>query len=196
MIQKSNHTISESDLIAGCIAGDRKMQEELYNRFAPKMYAVCLRYANNSEDAQDLLQEGFIKVYKNLHRFRAEGSFEGWIRRVFINSSIEHYRRKSAKLSTVSDKEESTIEDNDISALDNLAEKDIIKLIQDLSPGYRTVFNLYVVEGYSHKEIGELLNISEGTSKSQLARAKAILQKKVTQYLSDTQKSYNRKNNG
>ena len=196
MIQKSNHTISESDLIAGCIAGDRKMQEELYNRFAPKMYAVCLRYANNSEDAQDLLQEGFIKVYKNLHRFRAEGSFEGWIRRVFINSSIEHYRRKSAKLATVSDKEESTIEDNDISALDNLAEKDIINLIQDLSPGYRTVFNLYVVEGYSHKEIGELLNISEGTSKSQLARAKAILQKKVTQYLSDTQKSYNRKNNG
>jgi RNA polymerase sigma-70 factor (ECF subfamily) len=196
LISKSNHTISESDLIAGCIAGDRKMQEELYNRFASKMYAVCLRYANNSDDAQDLLQEGFIKVYKNLHRFRAEGSFEGWVRRVFINSSIEHYRKKQAKLTTVSDKEENTIEDSDISALDSLAERDIINLIQDLSPGYRTVFNLYVIEGYSHKEIGELLNISEGTSKSQLARAKSILQKKVTQYLSDTQKSYNRKNNG
>jgi len=196
LIPKSNHTISESDLIAGCIAGDRKMQEELYNRFASKMYAVCLRYANNSDDAQDLLQEGFIKVYKNLHRFRAEGSFEGWVRRVFINSSIEHYRKKQAKLTTVSDKEENTIEDSDISALDSLAERDIINLIQDLSPGYRTVFNLYVIEGYSHKEIGELLNISEGTSKSQLARAKSILQKKVTQYLSDTQKSYNRKNNG
>lgn len=172
------------------------MQEELYNRFASKMYAVCLRYANNSDDAQDLLQEGFIKVYKNLHRFRAEGSFEGWVRRVFINSSIEHYRKKQAKLTTVSDKEENTIEDSDISALDSLAERDIINLIQDLSPGYRTVFNLYVIEGYSHKEIGELLGISEGTSKSQLARAKSILQKKVTQYLSDTQKSYNRKNNG
>lgn len=196
MIPKSNHTISESDLIAGCIAGDRKMQEELYNRFASKMYAVCLRYANNADDAQDLLQEGFIKVYKNLHRFRAEGSFEGWVRRVFINSSIEHYRKKQAKLTTVSDKEENTIEDSDISALDSLAERDIINLIQDLSPGYRTVFNLYVIEGYSHKEIGELLGISEGTSKSQLARAKSILQKKVTQYLSDTQKSYNRKNNG
>jgi RNA polymerase sigma-70 factor (ECF subfamily) len=196
LIPKSNHTISESDLIAGCIAGDRKMQEELYNRFASKMYAVCLRYANNSDDAQDLLQEGFIKVYKNLHRFRAEGSFEGWVRRVFINSSIEHYRKKQAKLTTVSDKEENTIEDSDISALDSLAERDIINLIQDLSPGYRTVFNLYVIEGYSHKEIGELLGISEGTSKSQLARAKSILQKKVTQYLSDTQKSYNRKNNG
>lgn len=192
MYEKSNHTISESDLISGCIEGDRRMQEELYNRFAPKMYAVCLRYANNADDAQDLLQEGFIKVYKNLHRFRAEGSFEGWIRRVFVNSSIEHFRKKSAKLSTVSDKEESTIEDTDITALDNLAEKDIIRLIQDLSPGYRTVFNLYVIEGYAHKEIGELLGISEGTSKSQLARAKAILQKKVTQYLSDTQKSYTR----
>lgn len=196
MSKISNHTISESDLIAGCIAGDRKMQEELYNRFASKMYAVCLRYANNADDAQDLLQEGFIKVYKNLHRFRAEGSFEGWVRRVFINSSIEHYRRKAAKLSTVSDKEESTIEDHDISAIDTLAEKDIINLIQDLSPGYRTVFNLYVIEGYSHREIGEMLNISEGTSKSQLARAKGILQKKVTQYLSDTQKAYNKQKNG
>ena len=168
------------------------MQEELYNRFAPKMYAVCLRYANNTDDAQDLLQEGFIKVYKNLHRFRAEGSFEGWIRRVFVNSSIEHFRKKSIQLATVSDKEENTIENSDISALDTMAEKDIIRLIQELSPGYRTVFNLYVVEGYSHKEIGEKLGISEGTSKSQLARAKEILQKKVTQYLSDTQKSYTR----
>jgi RNA polymerase sigma-70 factor (ECF subfamily) len=168
------------------------MQEELYKRFSGKMYAVCLRYANNAEDAQDLLQEGFIKVYRNLHRFRAEGSFEGWIRRVFVNSSIEHFRKKSLQLSKVSDKEESTIEDGDISALDSLAEKDIIKLIQELSPGYRTVFNLYVVEGYSHKEIGEQLQISEGTSKSQLARARAILQKKVSQYLSDTKKSFTR----
>ena len=95
-------------------------------------------------------------------------------------------------LATVSEKEENTIENSDISALDNLAEKDIISLIQELSPGYRTVFNLYVIEGYSHKEIGEQLGISEGTSKSQLARAKAILQKKVTQYLSDTKKSYTR----
>ena len=192
MKQESNHNISEPDLIRGCIEGDRQMQKELYARFAPKMYAVCLRYANNNNDAQDLLQEGFIKVYKNLHRFRAEGSFEGWIRRVFINSSIEHYRKKVQNLATVSEKEENTIEGTDISALDNLAEKDILDLIQQLSPGYRTVFNLYVVEGYSHKDIGEKLGISEGTSKSQLARAKSILQKKVTQYLSDTQKSYTR----
>lgn len=192
MTDKSNHTISESDLIKGCIEGDRRMQEELYRRFAPRMYAVCLRYANNSDDAQDLLQEGFIKVYRNLHRFRAEGSFEGWIRRVFVNTSIEHFRKKSTRMSMVTDKEDQAIEDADITALDNLAEKDIIKIIQELSPGYRAVFNLYVVEGYSHKEIGDMLGISEGTSKSQLARAKSVLQKKIAQYLSDTQKSYTR----
>ena len=192
MSEKSNYTVSESDLIKGCIAGDRRLQEELYRRVLPKMYAVCLRYANNADDAQDLLQEGFIKVYRNLHRFRAEGSFEGWIRRVFVNTSIEHFRKKSTRLSMVTDKEENTIEDADITAIHKLAEKDIINIIQELSPGYRTVFNLYVVEGYSHKEIGELLGISEGTSKSQLARAKGVLQKKITQYLSDTQKSYSR----
>jgi RNA polymerase sigma-70 factor (ECF subfamily) len=168
------------------------MQEELYKRFSGKMYAVCLRYANNADDAQDLLQEGFIKVYRNLHRFRAEGSFEGWIRRVFVNSSIEHFRKKALQLSKVSDKEENTIEDTDSSALDQMAEKDIVRLIQELSPGYRTVFNLYVVEGYSHREIGDMLGISEGTSKSQLTRARSILQKRVAQYLSDTKKSFTR----
>ena len=114
------------------------------------------------------------------------------MRRVFVNTSIEYFRKKSAQLSSVSEKEENTIEDSDITALDQLAEKDIIAIIQELSPGYRTVFNLYVVEGYSHKEIGEMLGISEGTSKSQLARAKALLQKKVSQYLTDTRKSYTR----
>jgi len=190
--QKSNYNISEPDLIEGCIKGDRRMQEELYSRFAPKMYAVCLRYAGNADDARDLLQEGFIKIYRNLHRFRAEGSFEGWIRRVFINTSIEQFRKKSARLTAVTEKEENDIEDPDITALESLAEKDILNIIQELSPGYRTVFNLYVVEGYSHKEIGEMLGISEGTSKSQLARAKSVLQKKIAQYLSDTKKSFTR----
>ena len=150
-----------------------------------------MRYANNADDAQDLLQEGFIKVYRNLEKFRAEGSFEGWVRRVFVNTSIEHFRRKN-NLYSITEKEESVIEDADITALDNLAEKDIIALIQELSPGYRTVFNMYVVEGYSHKEIGSILGISEGTSKSQLARAKAILQKKVKERLDETRKSFTR----
>jgi len=177
-----NHTLTENDLINGCLAGDRRIQELLYQGFAPKMYAVCLRYAGNTDDAQDLLQEGFIKVFRNLEKFRKEGSFEGWIRRVFVNTAIEHYRRKT-KLAVVSDKEELVIEDSSWNVLDQLAEKDIIQLIQQLAPGYRSVFNMYVIEGYSHKEIGEMLDISEGTSKSQLARAKGVLQKKVKEFL-------------
>lgn len=191
-MNESNHNTSESDLIKGCLNGDGRMQEALYRRFAPKMYAVCLRYANNADDAQDLLQEGFIKVYRNLGKYRGDGSFEGWIRRIFVNTSIENFRKKSAVLTGLGEREEKTIEDADISALDQLAEKDIIQFIQELSPGYKTVFNLYVIEGYSHREIADMLGISEGTSKSQLARAKGILQKKVTQYLSETKKSYTR----
>ena len=177
-----NAAISIPQLIHGSIQGNSKMQKLLYHQFSAKMYGVCLRYANNSDDAQDLLQEGFIKVYRNLEKFRKEGSFEGWVRRVFVNTAIEHYRRK-INLNTISEKEERTIEDGAWNVLDHLAEKDIIQLVQELSPGYRSVFNMYVIEGYSHKEIGNILEISEGTSKSQLARAKAILQKKVQEFL-------------
>lgn len=182
MSTESNHNISDSDLIKGCIDGDRRMQEELYRRFSPKMYAVCLRYASNTEEAQDILQDAFIKVYKKLESFRGEGSFEGWVRRIFVNTSIEYFRRKKY-LQPVTEKEENTIEGKYVSVLDELAEKDILQLITQLSPGYRTVFNMYVVEGYSHKEIGDLLGISEGTSKSQLSRAKAILQDLVKKYI-------------
>ncbi|MEO5999052.1 MAG: sigma-70 family RNA polymerase sigma factor [Chitinophagaceae bacterium] len=188
----SNQNINESDLITGCLNGDSRMQEELYKRFAPKMYSVCLRYANNVENAQDLLQEGFIKIFRNLDRFRGDGSFEGWVRRIFINTSIEYYRKK-ANVFFASEKEELMVEDSSLNALDKLAEKDIIKLVQELSPGYRTVFNLYAIEGYSHKEIGIMLNISEGTSKSQLARAKGILKNKVDRFLDEKRKSLIRK---
>lgn len=154
------------------------MQETLYHLFASKMYAVCLRYCKDTDDAQDLLQDGFIKIFKNLEKFRGEGSFEGWIRRIFVNTSIEHFRKNTKKIAT-SDSQELVIEDPSWNALDNLAEKDIISLIQNLSPGYRQVFNMYVIEGYTHSDIGEILGISEGTSKSQLARAKAILKNMV-----------------
>ena len=174
----SNQIIADSDLIAGCVNGDRKMQYELYQRFAPKMFGVCLRYAGNAEEAEDILQEGFIKIFKKIGSFRGEGSFEGWIRRIFVNTAIEHFRSKSY-LQPITEKEESTVEGQYLSVLDNLAEKDIINLVQQLSPGYRTVFNMYVVEGYTHKQIADILGISEGTSKSQLSRAKLILQDMV-----------------
>lgn len=182
-----NQTISEADLIKGCINNDRRMQEELYRRFAPRMYAVCLRYAGNTEEAEDILQEGFIKIFKKLSSFRSEGSFEGWIRRIFVNTSIEHFRRK-IYLQPITEQEENTVEGKLLSVLDNLAEKDIIELVQQLSPGYRTVFNMYVVEGFTHKEIGEMLGISEGTSKSQLSRAKVILQDMVKKFIDEKTK--------
>jgi RNA polymerase sigma factor (sigma-70 family) len=178
----SNQSYNDSDLLSGCIRGDRKMQRELYDRFAPKMYGVCLRYAGNAEEAEDILQEGFIKVFRKIESFRGEGSFEGWIRRIFVNTAIEYYRKKTY-LQPITEHEEATIEGNLLSVLDNLAEKDIVNLVQQLSPGYRTVFNMYVVEGYTHKQIAELLGISEGTSKSQLSRAKLILQDMVKTYI-------------
>ena len=176
---------SETDLIEGCIRGDRKMQYELYERFSPKMYGVCLRYAANAEEAEDILQEGFVKVFKKIGSYRGDGSFEGWIRRIFVNTAIEHFRKKSY-LQPITEQEESSIEGKYVSVLDSLAEKDIIKLIQQLSPGYRTVFNMYVIEGYTHKQIAEALKISEGTSKSQLSRAKLILQDLVKKHLDRT----------
>lgn len=154
------------------------MQELFYKKFSPKMYGVCLRYSGNVEDANDLLQEGFIKIFNNLEKFRGEGSFEGWIRRIFVNTSIEHFRKK-VKLYNVTEVQENTIEDVELNILDSMAEKDIIFLVNELAPGYKAVFNMHVIEGYSHKEIADILGITEGTSKSQLARAKGVLKKSL-----------------
>jgi RNA polymerase sigma-70 factor (ECF subfamily) len=158
------------------------MQYQLYERFAPKMYGVCLRYAGNAAEAEDILQEGFIKVFNKIGSFRSEGSFEGWVRRIFVNTAIEHFRKKTYQ-QPITDYEENTIEGKYENVLDSMAEKDIIALVQQLSPGYRTVFNLYVIEGYTHKQIAEILGISEGTSKSQLSRAKLILQDMVQKFI-------------
>jgi RNA polymerase sigma factor (sigma-70 family) len=178
LTEQSNHIPSETDLIQGCINGNRQMQEFLYKKFSPKMYGVCLRYAGNTEDANDILQEGFIKIFKNIGKFRSEGSFEGWIRRIFVNTSIEHFRKK-VKLYNVTEVQENTIEDKELDALDLLDAKDIISIVNELSPGYKAVFNMHIIEGYSHKEIAGILGITEGTSKSQLARAKGVLKKMV-----------------
>ena len=173
----SNQSIEDADLIRDCLAGERRAQKQLYDKYAAKMYAVCIRYMGNGDDASDILQDGFIKVYKNLDKFRGEGSFEGWLRRIFANTAIEQLRKKKLNFSTA-DKEEQ-IEFKAPWAVDNLSEKDLLRIVSELSPGYRTVFNMYVIEGYGHKEIAEIMNISEGTSKSQLARARLILQEKV-----------------
>ena len=173
---------SEPEIIAGCQRGDRKFQELLYHALSQRMYGVCMRYATDLPNAEDLLQEGFIKVYKNIDKYRGDGSFEGWVRRIFVNTCIEQFRKK-AQMHVVGDTQLIHYEYFDDNALGKLMKDDVLKMIQDLSPGYRTIFNLYVIEGYSHKEIGTQLNISEGTSKSQLARARYLLQTKVRELM-------------
>lgn len=183
MNQSEYQGYTEQEIREGCIRNERKFQQLLYNMLSPKMFSVCLRYAGEYNSAQDLLQEGFVKVFKNIEKFRGEGSFEGWVRRIFVNTAIEHYR-KQVNLYAIHDNDVKSFEDYDSNVLENLKEQDIMKMIQKLSHGYRTVFNLYVVEGYSHKEIGDMMGISEGTSKSQLARARYLLQKMISEIYS------------
>ncbi len=170
--------IDENSLIAGCIRGDRKMQEGLYKSFAPAMFAICLRYAGSYPEAEDMLQEGFIRVFNKLGTFRNEGSFEGWLKRIFINTAIEGYRKNhiSNAMLEVEEMKNDLVHQDDFH---HLAAADLLKLVQSLSPGYRTVFNLYAIEGYTHQEIADILGINAGTSKSQLARARYLLQKMV-----------------
>ena len=169
---------NEHLVIQGCREGDLTAQKALYKSMSGKMFAVCLRYASDYHNAEDILQEGFIKVFLNIDKYRGEGSFEGWIRRIFVNTSIEQYR-KNVKLYAVSEIEDTNISNHDSNALDTLMTEDLLRLIQTLSPGYKTIFNLFVMEGMSHAEIAQELGISEGTSKSQLARARGILQTKI-----------------
>ncbi|HRS53934.1 MAG TPA: sigma-70 family RNA polymerase sigma factor [Bacteroidales bacterium] len=169
----------EQDLINRCINNDPVAQELLYRRYASKMFGVCMRYAANKMEAEDILQEGFIKIFTNLSKYRGEGSFEGWIRRTMVNTAINHYYKNIKFLQDIDIDEVDIVNFFDQDAISNLSEAELLKLIQELPEGYRMVFNLYVIEGYSHKEIAEQLGITENTSKSQLSRARAALQNKI-----------------
>ncbi len=142
------------------------------------MFGLCLQYTNEYEEAKDILQEGFIRVFTNLNQYNQKGSLEGWIRRIMINTALEKYRDKHY-LSRVDDEIEKSEQIIEVDVVDDLSAQELMKFIHDLSPKYRMVFNLYAIEGYSHKEISVLLNISEGTSKSNLSRARTILQEKI-----------------
>lgn len=167
----------EDELVRGCKNGDTRYQQALYRQYQAKMYGVCLRYAKCREDAKDLLQDGFVKVFTNIQNFRGEGSLEGWVRRIIVHTCIGQYRRKREILTINIDAAHHV--QVDTRALARLSQHEILMLIQSLPNGYRTVFNLYAVEGYSHQEIGEMLGITVGTSKSQLARAKKMLQRRL-----------------
>ncbi len=154
------------------------MQEALYQQTASKMLVVCMRYAKDRMEAEDVLQMGFIKIFQKIGEYRGDGSFEGWMRRVMVNTAIESYRKNLRTLNIVpiEDAYEQPGVGFDFS---RLGMQDLLKVIQKLSDGYRMVFNMYIIEGYSHKEIAETLGISEGASKSQLSRARAILREEI-----------------
>ena len=174
-------------IVKKCVKGDRKAQEELYKKFYSTMMGICYRYSKNKEDAKDLLQDGFVKVYKNIHKYNFKGSLEGWIKRIMVNTAIDHFR-KNKNVFMVNDESGFILENSKVESADTIYSQfgveDIMKGIQALSPAYKTVFNLNVIEGFPHKEIAAKLNISEGTSKSNLAKAKkklrTLLEKKET----------------
>ncbi len=170
---------SELRTIELCKKGDRSAQKALFDLLAPRMYPVCIRYAGDSEVAQDLLQDGFVTLFSKLDTYKGEGSFDGWARRIFINTALMYLRKKDAL--KMSDELEnarhlsSDLEDQ----MDNIGYKELMKLVTSLPPGFRTVFNMYVIEGYSHKEIAEILGVSETTSRTQLSRARIWLQNRI-----------------
>lgn len=166
----------EEELIRGCQNNEPRMQEALYKQHYRKMFGVCLRYADNRDDAADILQDGFVQVFKYINTFRG-GSLEGWIRRIMVNMSIAHYRKKARFQTT--DIETAYDVHVDETALSAMSSQEILKIIQELPTGYRTIFNLYEIEGYTHPEISEMIGISVGTSKSQLSRAKELLRNKL-----------------
>ena len=171
----------EEELIKGCINEDQACQKALYQKFSGLMYAVCLRYAKHKAEAQDIMQDGFIKVFDNISKFSFNGSFEGWIRRIMVNTALNYYRKSS------SHKEQLGIEEHQEEATEpmansNLGEKELMIIIQQLPEGYKLVFNLYAIEGYSHKEIGEMLEITESTSRSQLSKARKWIQNILEKY--------------
>ena len=173
------------DIIRRCKRGERKAQESVYNLLAGKMFAVCLRYCPNYEDARDLLHDGFVTVFTKIGQFQHGGSFEGWVRRIFVNHAMERYRNET-KLLTVDGVDENNLhfsadedEDMDEWGAYRLSEEELLAMVDELPPQYKVVFNLYVIDGFSHRDIAEKLGISESASRSNLLRARGILQKKV-----------------
>ncbi len=166
-------------LIESCIKGDRASQKALYDRLAPRMFPLCMRYVGDRIQAEDILQDGFITLFMRLDSYKGDGSFEGWARKIFVTTALMSLRKKDAL--KISDELDTVrgMKDDLPSQGQNLGYKELLKLVMELPAGFRTVFNLYAIEGYSHKEIGEMLGITETTSRTQLSRARVLLQNKI-----------------
>jgi RNA polymerase sigma-70 factor (ECF subfamily) len=181
--------MSEGDkkIFDDCITGKRHAQNRLYNKYAPLLLGLCMRYAKNKEEAEDILQEGFIKIFLKIEGFRSEGSFEGWMKRIMINTALTHNKQnlKHQYQTDITEIEEIHIVDDgrqDEESIVKIPRAKLMSIIQSLPEGYKTVFNLYVIEQYTHKEIAEMLEISVNTSKSQLSKARRLLTTRITQF--------------
>jgi RNA polymerase sigma factor (sigma-70 family) len=170
---------SEYELIKKCAEGDRMAQKKLYEQYVRVMFGVCLRYCSNGEEAKDILQEGFIKIFNKIGQFAHTGSFEGWMKRIFVNTALEYYRINKVHMYH-SDSEAAAENQYHDYTVERMSQKEILEVMNTLAPGYRMVLNLFIVEGYGHAEIAEMMGISEGTSKSQLSRARVILQEELS----------------
>jgi RNA polymerase sigma factor (sigma-70 family) len=169
----------EQLLLKECLKNNPRALKCLYEMYSSKMLGILIRYAKNKMEAEDMLQEGFVRVFQNLDKFRYEGSLEGWVRRIMVNTAINYYKSNLKHNQSVDIDNVSHTAPLSVDAVDTLSHKQLIRLIQTLPEGYRLVFNLYVIEGYSHREIAKHMGISENTSKSQLSRARKVLQKKI-----------------
>lgn len=166
------------EMIEGCLKNDRNAQKLVYETFSAKLFGVCLSYSYDRTEAEDTLHDGFIKIFSNIRQYKGDGSFEGWMRKIMVNTALEKYRRNHKRMA-IADQIRSISEESIDHILDDISATEIMEEVMRLTPQYRMVFLLYAVEGYSHKEIGNMLNISEGTSKSNLSRARAILQERL-----------------
>ena len=177
------HNHEEMQLVEGCIKQSRKAQKEVFSKLYGRLFSICMRYADDPDEAKDILQNGFIKVFKGIGNYKGDGSFEGWIKRIVVNTAIDNYRRKKVK-PVITDSELTdrvggmTAEEEVSESIYNQVPINVVTdAVQQLSPAYRTVFNLYVMEGHNHNEIAEMLDISVGTSKSNLSKARLNLRK-------------------
>jgi len=171
---------SEQQLISDCLGGDRVAQKRLYDTYSGKMMAVCLRYCKDRETAKDLLHDGFLKVYTHLDSFKGNGSFEGWIRRIMVNTALEFLRKQNDEGYQMDVEEAYSLSNNEVGILEQMQAAELIQVIQRLPDTYRATFNLFVVEGYSHREIAEAMNITESSSRVYLTRARQMLQEMLS----------------
>ena len=174
--------MTEAEIIQGCLDNNASAQSKLYDLYSRKMMAVCLRYTRSRHEAEDIFHEAFVKVFKNISTWKG-GSFEGWMRRIFVNTAINHYHQNKKYFDHVDSTHAESLLSTADSAIEEMSNQDLLEMVNGLPEGYKLIFNLYVVEGYNHNEIANMLQIAQGSSKSQLSKAKAHLRKLINERL-------------